>query len=265
MHPRDENIPSSETRTTSTGNVVTTSTAHTNSGTESSRNIVNTNPEITTSISHGVIRYTTSRTESSQSPYNTTETVEMPGAFITSGAEIAQANNGTESVTPDAASRTSRTEISQTVHNGTGSGATYTTSATEGGQDIRAYGTEQSRTSHTKNYGSIVKDDEEPERLGLEHAQTSSTEIADEKDLRMERTYTSRSARERREFAPIRAGDAEELTRLASELEGGGSATRTSTRGTELQRRDTLAGINIGDAVLDPKSPEFDPYKWARM
>ncbi|EEP75711.1 hypothetical protein UREG_00558 [Uncinocarpus reesii 1704] len=45
--------------------------------------------------------------------------------------------------------------------------------------------------------------------------------------------------------------------------------SRTSTRqagdGTQLQRRDTLAGIQVGDPVLDPTSPEFDFYKWARM
>jgi hypothetical protein len=118
-------------------------------------------------------------------------------------------------------------------------------------------------TSRTKDYGSIVKGDED-QRPQLQHTQTSSTEIGDEKDCRLQRTQTSKSARERREFAPIRAGDAAELTRLATELDGGGSVTRTSTA-TGLERRDTLAGINIGDAVLDPRSPEFDPYKWARM
>lgn len=141
---------------------------------------------------------------------------------------------------------------------------THTTSRTESSQSIMHNVTE---TSQTENYGSIVKDDVEYERPQLQHTQTSSTaaEMEDEKDLRIQRTQTSRSARERREFAPIRAGDAEELTRLATELDGGGSVTRTSTRGSELQRRDTLAGINLGDSVLDPKSPEFDPYKWARM
>jgi hypothetical protein len=32
-----------------------------------------------------------------------------------------------------------------------------------------------------------------------------------------------------------------------------------------LERKDTLYGVDIGDPVLDPKSPEFNPYKWFRM
>ena len=125
---------------------------------------------------------------------------------------------------------------------------------------------DHAEASRAEGYGSVVKDNDY-ERPELQHTQTSSTaaEVDDEKSLRIQRTQTSRSARERREFAPIRAGDAEELTRIATKLEGEGSITRTSTRGGELQRKDTLAGVNVGDAVLDPKSPEFDPYKWARM
>jgi ATP-binding cassette subfamily G (WHITE) protein 2 (PDR) len=130
-------------------------------------------------------------------------------------------------------------------------------SSTEQFHDVN----ESHAASHTENYGSIVN-----ERPGLERAQTSTSDTEYEKDLRMERTQTSRSARERRQFAPIRAGDAEELTRIATTL-GGGSMTRTSTgaRPDGLQRNDTLAGIELGNPILDPKSPEFDPYKWARM
>ncbi|KAM5437048.1 GTPase-activating protein [Microsporum ferrugineum] len=35
--------------------------------------------------------------------------------------------------------------------------------------------------------------------------------------------------------------------------------------GGRLNRRDTLAGVQIGDPVLNPTKPEFDFYKWARM
>lgn len=118
----------------------------------------------------------------------------------------------------------------------------------------------------TEAYGSIVKNSVD-ERPGFQHSQTSSTEYGDEEDLRISRTQTSKSARERRQFAPIRSGDAEELQRIATSLEGagGGSITRTSTRAEGLQRRDTLADVHIGDPVLNPNSPEFDAYKWARM
>lgn len=33
----------------------------------------------------------------------------------------------------------------------------------------------------------------------------------------------------------------------------------------DLERQDTLAGVEIGNPVLDPNSPEFDIYKWVRM
>ncbi|KAF2014159.1 ABC-transporter [Aaosphaeria arxii CBS 175.79] len=35
--------------------------------------------------------------------------------------------------------------------------------------------------------------------------------------------------------------------------------------GSQIQRLDTLAGVSFGDPVLDPRKPEFDMYKWARM
>jgi ATP-binding cassette subfamily G (WHITE) protein 2 (PDR) len=119
-------------------------------------------------------------------------------------------------------------------------------------------------TTRTEN---IVEDDgdyEEIERPKLQDFPISSTDSEEQKLLR--RTETNQSTRQRRTFEPIKAGDAEELTRIASSWEDeGASVVRTSTRGSELQKTDTLAGIYIGDAVLNPKSPEFDPYKWARM
>ena len=79
------------------------------------------------------------------------------------------------------------------------------------------------------------------------------------------RTSTGRSVRER-EFQPIAVGDRDELHRIASNFAGaGGSLTRTSTKASALERKDTLYNVNIGDPVLDPSSPEFDPYKWSRM
>jgi hypothetical protein len=92
------------------------------------------------------------------------------------------------------------------------------------------------------------------EKDGLERAQTSGT------------SYTSRSAQERRQFEPIRSGDREELHRLASSFAGSVALQRTITaQSSGLERKDTLAGIQLGDAVLDPSSPEFDVYKWSRM
>jgi hypothetical protein len=144
----------------------------------------------------------------------------------------------------------------------TSTGNMATTTGSESSQNEM----DNAASSRTETYGSIVKDDADDERPKLQHTQSSSTATEDEKNLGMRRTQTGRSARETRQFEPIRTGDAEELTRIASSFEGaGGSITRTSTARSGLQRRDTLAGVNLGDPVLDPKSPEFDPYKWARM
>lgn len=86
-----------------------------------------------------------------------------------------------------------------------------------------------------------------------------------EEQPQLARTPTTRSVRER-EFQPISAGDRDELQRIASSFAGaGGSLTRTSTTASALERKDTLYGVDIGDPVLDPKSPEFNPYKWFRM
>ena len=93
-------------------------------------------------------------------------------------------------------------------------------------------------------------------------------DIEDEQPTpQLTRTTTSKSMRERREFQPIAVGDREELHRIASSFAGagGGSITRTSTRASGLERKDTLYGVDIGDPVLDPKNAEFDPYKWTRM
>lgn len=85
----------------------------------------------------------------------------------------------------------------------------------------------------------------------------------------LQRTSTTRTQARERIFEPIHSGDRAQLTRLASNFStrsgGGSSLSHTSTRRSGLARRDTLYGVNVGDAVLDPQSPDFDPYKWSRM
>jgi ATP-binding cassette, subfamily G (WHITE), member 2, PDR len=106
----------------------------------------------------------------------------------------------------------------------------------------------------------IAQNEMEP----LEITRTGSIETSDDEINEVEklgRTQTSATARER-QFEPIRAGDREELHRLASTL--GRTESYISTPDA-LERVDTLAGIKIGDSVLDPTSPDFDVYKWARM
>jgi ATP-binding cassette, subfamily G (WHITE), member 2, PDR len=94
-------------------------------------------------------------------------------------------------------------------------------------------------------------------------ASSDASTNAEEKGDEMRRVSTSRSVRERT-FEPIAAGDREQLQGIASNLTGEG-IVRTSTVASALERRDTLYGVDIGDPVLDPRSPRFDPYKWSKM
>lgn len=81
----------------------------------------------------------------------------------------------------------------------------------------------------------------------------------------LERTQTGSSTDEQT-FQPIRSGDKEELQRIATEFRGSVALSRSQTGASAgLERRDTLVGVKLGDAVLDPGSSEFDVYKWTRM
>lgn len=90
----------------------------------------------------------------------------------------------------------------------------------------------------------------------------SSTDFDD----KLERVETTKSTRDRRQFEPIGPGDREELQRIATTFSGRAALSRTNTAVSGgLSRQDTLAGVSLGDPVLDPGSPEFDAYKWSRM
>ncbi|KAK2736180.1 GTPase-activating protein [Myotisia sp. PD_48] len=56
-----------------------------------------------------------------------------------------------------------------------------------------------------------------------------------------------------------------ELARIASAFSRVQTQRTAATREGPLERTDTLAGVRIGDPVLDPTKPEFDFYKWSRM
>ncbi|KAI9742381.1 MAG: GTPase-activating protein [Claussenomyces sp. TS43310] len=86
----------------------------------------------------------------------------------------------------------------------------------------------------------------------------------DDYDGTLDMVRTTTTFRERR-FEPVRAGDREELTRLASNFHRTHSGLSEQTLGEALERADTLAGVKLGDPVLNPNSTHFDVYKWARM
>jgi ATP-binding cassette subfamily G (WHITE) protein 2 (PDR) len=76
----------------------------------------------------------------------------------------------------------------------------------------------------------------------------------------------SSSTENERSFQPIIAGDREQLHRIASTFDGSAALGRSNTAASsKLSRQDTLAGVQLGDPVLDPSSPDFNVYKWARM
>ena len=59
----------------------------------------------------------------------------------------------------------------------------------------------------------------------------------------------------------INPRDRAELHRLASHT----MSFTTQQITNDLERQDTLTNIGIGHPALDPGSPQFDTYKWARM
>lgn len=81
-------------------------------------------------------------------------------------------------------------------------------------------------------------------------------------------TADSRDASSDNVFEPINSGDAGTLTRLASQISRTqshyGSRRASTVDNNDLERKDTLAGLERGRDELDPSSPKFDLYKWIR-
>ncbi|KAJ5127187.1 hypothetical protein N7448_007966 [Penicillium atrosanguineum] len=103
----------------------------------------------------------------------------------------------------------------------------------------------------------MAQKDEEPEIAQpssspreSENSRSSSEEVPEtEKDV----------------FEHIRAEDRQELSRIASEFPRH-RATDSGVGGMEdMERKDTLADLELDDPVLDPTGDQFEHYKWARM
>lgn len=101
----------------------------------------------------------------------------------------------------------------------------------------------------------------------VERPESSSSDDSLDPDSTLEPVLTNETAREP-QFESIRAGDREQLQKIASGF-GGSQLGRSLTNGTagthELEKQDTLYGVKLGDSTLDPNSPDFDVYKWAKM
>jgi ATP-binding cassette subfamily G (WHITE) protein 2 (PDR) len=130
--------------------------------------------------------------------------------------------------------------------------------------DIRHTNMSDAYINNSADEGHLGHRDESVERPAIMPAR-SSTDNEDEEQY-LERVQTTQSMRDRRVFQPILQGDREQLQRMASGFGEEMNLSRTKTReSSALERIDTLAGVNLGDPVLDPNSPEFDVYKWSRM
>ena len=66
-------------------------------------------------------------------------------------------------------------------------------------------------------------------------------------------------------FNSIPAEERAQLKRLATFHRTRTDGTGVSATDTNLERKDTLAGIDFDDPRLDPESPEFDIYIWSRV
>ncbi|KAF2731319.1 ATP-binding cassette transporter [Polyplosphaeria fusca] len=78
----------------------------------------------------------------------------------------------------------------------------------------------------------------------------------------------TRTLSERDEDLPFDPEVAEAIRKIASRTytrNSGISRTNSVAGSSNLARLDTLAGVSLGDPVLDPTRPEFDMYKWTRM
>lgn len=64
-------------------------------------------------------------------------------------------------------------------------------------------------------------------------------------------------------FRRFSSGSGAELARIASAFSR--PEPSAAPEDERLQRRDTLAGVSLGDPILDPTKDEFDFYKWVRM
>ena len=130
---------------------------------------------------------------------------------------------------------------------------------------------EPSRTTH----GPTLKMAQNTSQMDLERPEpiprlTGSSTIRDSEDFDEDAV-----SHERLDFSPIEGtrrpldeedifinpGDRAELHRLASRT----MSFTTKQTTNDLERQDTLANIEIGHPALDPSSPQFDTYKWARM
>ena len=98
------------------------------------------------------------------------------------------------------------------------------------------------------------------------YASSESLTVAGEKEDISHQASSSSDTPERH-FEPIHAGDPIELVHIASQI---ARTTSNTSRGQNeyvqaLQKEVSLAPLDNRTFAVDPTSPDFDVYKWARM
>lgn len=96
-----------------------------------------------------------------------------------------------------------------------------------------------------------------------EHPTEDNEKVMLEEPVEVESSDDSSEAGGR--YEPINPDDRAVLTRLATERSlTRGYSSRHDGNGNDLERKGTLDGLEIGDPVFDPKSPQFDLRKYIR-
>ena len=101
---------------------------------------------------------------------------------------------------------------------------------------------------------------EQEEDYGIVEANASP-----ETSERISRSSSEALPEENRVFEHIPPEDREELTRIASNFPRHQATDSGVGSMGDIERKDTLENVELGDPVLDPTSDQFDHYKWARM
>jgi len=123
------------------------------------------------------------------------------------------------------------------------------------------------QASHQPSYGSGQTDNTILGNAADEQITPTKDEYLDEKGeelaedtIGIERMDTNY----KRNFQPLDSIDEETVMGIARTMTRSYSQYSTANK-SDLQRTDTLAGLQLGDEIFDPASPKFDLYKYLRM
>lgn len=106
----------------------------------------------------------------------------------------------------------------------------------------------------------LEKEEQLPTTNRDDYLDEKGEEKAEDSDT-LERTSTGK----RDNFQPLDSEDEEIVMKIARTVSRSYTQRSGTTGRSDLERTDTLAGLEINDEVFDPSSPKFDLYKYLRM